>query len=211
VSRSPSMAPQDVVDTPFPHLVVDGFWLTSLLDDVLAEFPAPTAPGWKQYGNGNERKFEGPEALWGTQTRELLRLIGACSGYLSDAFRIPDLTMETAGGGYHLIPPGGRLAVHTDFNRSPDTQLYRRLNLLVYLNRDWADPGGLLELHGDDRVVEVEPEFNRTVVFETSDRSWHGHPHPAGRWRFSVAAYFFSPEPPPGYEGDHSTRWLNGA
>lgn len=198
-------------DIPFRHAVTETTWAPDLLDGVLAEFPAPTAPGWRKYGNGNERKLEGPEILWGPTTRALFDQFDALAGGLSDAFGIPDLSMETAGGGYHLIPPGGRLAVHTDFNRSPDTRLYRRLNLLVYLNRDWADPGGLLELHGDDRVVEIAPEFGRTVVFETSDRSWHGHPHPASRWRFSVAAYFFSPEPPPGYEGDHSTRWLTDA
>lgn len=196
---------------PFPHVVVDGYWSDDMLLDVVTEFPAPLDPRWKRYGNANEGKYEGPPDMWGPATGDLFRRIDKLAPALSEAFGIPDLTMETIGGGYHLIPPGGHLQVHTDFNRSPDTQLYRRLNLLVFLNRDWQDPGGLLELHGDDRVVEIAPEFNRTVVFETSDRSWHGHPHRAFRWRFSCAAYFFSPEPPPGYTEDHSTRWLRDA
>ena len=200
-----------VNEDPFPHAAAAHWWAIDL-DEVLAEFPPPTDPRWRRYGNENEGKLEGPEPMWGDTTRELFTEFAALAPTLSDVFGIPDLSMETAGGGYHLIPPGGRLAVHTDFNRSPDTGLYRRLNLLCYLNRGWDDPGGLLELHGDDgQAVEIAPEFGRTVVFETSDRSWHGHPHPAGRWRFSVAAYFFSPEPPPGYTGDHSTRWLTDA
>jgi Rps23 Pro-64 3,4-dihydroxylase Tpa1-like proline 4-hydroxylase len=57
------------------------------------------------------------------------------------------------------------------------------------------------------RVADIAPEFNRTVIFETSDHSWHGHPVPADRWRKSVAAYFFTDEPPEGYHSDHSTVW----
>lgn len=195
---------------PFPHLIVDGHWNPGLLHDVIAEFPPPTDPRWKKYRNSNEGKYEGPPYMWGEYTRDLFDQFAKLTDTLSLAFGIPDLSMETIGGGYHLIPPGGRLAMHTDFNRSPDTDLYRRLNLLVFLNTDWDEDGGRLWL-GADGAVGVAPEFNRMVVFETSDRSWHGHPVSNQRWRFSVAAYFFSPDPPPGYHDDHSTRWLSDA
>lgn len=194
--------------SPFPHLVTDGWWDDALLRDVLGEFPAVDAPGWRRYDNGNERKAEGPPGLWGPRTRELFALIESRSSELEQLFGISGLQMETVGGGYHLIAPGGYLAVHADFNRSPRSGLFRRLNLLVYLNDDWDDPGGHLELwNADGREVDVAPEFNRTVVFETSDHSWHGHPTPASRWRRSVAAYFFTEEPPPGYAAEHSTLW----
>jgi len=200
-----------VVAAPFPHIV--GTWAGDVdLSTVLAEFPAPTDPRWRRYGNANEGKLEGPAVMWGPATCRLLAEMAAAAPAIAEVFGIPNLTMETAGGGYHLIPPGGHLGVHVDFNRSPRTDLYRRLNLLVYLNHDWTDPGGRLELHDGAGVVrEVAPEFGTAVVFETSDRSWHGHPRPADRWRFSVAAYFFSPDPPPGYSDDHSTRWLTDA
>lgn len=199
---------------PFPHLIVDGYWDTDLLHDVISEFPPPTDPRWKRYRNDNEGKYEGPPDMWGPSTRDLFVEFEKLTGRLSDAFDIPDLSMETIGGGYHLIPPDGRLAMHTDFNRSPDTRLYRRLNLLVFLNHGWKESdGGQLQIgdYGDPACKAIDPEFNRTVVFETSDRSWHGHPVPNRRWRFSVAAYFFSPDPPPGYTAEHSTRWLSDA
>jgi len=197
---------------PFPHAVVDGHWSDSLLTQVVSEFPSPTDQRWRRYSNSNEGKLEGPPAMWGPSTKILFEAFEVLTPVLSDAFGIPDLSMETIGGGYHLIPPGGRLNVHVDFNRSPDTQLYRRLNLLVFLNHLWTEAdGGWLELHGDDQPIMIAPEFNRTVVFETSDHSWHGHPVANKRWRFSVAAYYFSPEPPPGYSDDHSTRWLHDA
>lgn len=198
---------------PFPHLVGRYTGPEGRLDGVLSEFPSPTDPRWRRYSTSNEGKLEGPAPMWGPATRALFDEFAGLGGLLGDLFDIPDLTMETVGGGYHLIPPGGHLGVHVDFNRSPDTGLYRRLNLLCYLNHRWSDPGGHLELHdeADGLVREIAPEFGTVVVFETSDRSWHGHPVPAARWRFSVAAYFFSPDPPPGWQAEHSTRWLHDA
>jgi hypothetical protein len=198
---------------PFPHAVFADLFDADLLRAVLEEFPEPGASEWRRYGNAQERKYEGGPAMWGQASRRYFAELAARAHWLSELSGVPALTMETVGGGYHLIPPGGYLAVHTDFNRSPKSNLYRRLNVLTYLNDEWADgDGGELELWDDDGpVVTIAPEFGTTVVFETSDSSWHGHPNPTGRWRRSVAAYFFSPEPPVGYRADHSTVWHRAA
>ena len=198
----------DWLSDPFPHAVGQVFD-TELLADVLAEFPSADAHGWKRYNSEAELKLEGPPAMWGPATRRYFDELANRAEWLSDLTGIADLSMETIGGGYHLIPPGGYLDVHTDFNRSPNSSLYRRLNVLTYLNDDWTeDDGGYLELWDDDGLaLSVAPELGITAVFETSDRSWHGHPVPTRRWRRSLAAYFFSPEPPPGYRADHSTVW----
>ena len=111
---------------------------------------------------------------------------------------IPDPHLE--GGGYHLIQPGGRLDVHADFNRHERLQLDRRLNLLVFLNKDWPeDWGGHLELWTPDMTScerRVLPVFNRAVLFSTTDSSFHGHPHPLtcpeGMSRRSIALYYYS-------------------
>jgi hypothetical protein len=52
--------------------------------------------------------------------------------------------------------------------------------MIVYLNEDWTEAdGGALELWDDGgKAAEILPTFNRTLVFETSDRSFHGHPTP---------------------------------
>ena len=120
--------------------------------------------------------------------------------------------MRTEGGGYHLIRPGGKLAVHADFNQSDDG-LYRRLNMLVYLNEGWTEEdGGHLELWDREHSVKrILPIFNRTVVFETSETSFHGHPIPlpGPRSRRSVAAYYFSKETPGDFRHPHTTVWLS--
>jgi hypothetical protein len=199
-----------VEQAPFPHAVVDGWWNDGILTGVLGEFPSEGAQGWQRFQNSTERKLGGHPGMWGPVTRMFIEgQMQAKAGELAEAFGTPELTMETVGGGYHLIEPGGYLAMHADFSRSPETGRYRWLNMLVYLNDAWqGDQGGQLQLWDDNGpAVTVLPEFNRTVVFRTSGESWHGHPIPTTRHRRSVAAYFYAETPPPGYVGDHSTRW----
>lgn len=199
----------EVNQQPFPHAVVDGYWDQDVLKAVREEVGLIDVSHCRQYDNDRENKFDAPADLFGPQTSVLFDGIRALTPVLSEAFGVPDLTMEE-NSGCHLIPPGGYLDVHTDWNRSQVTKLYRRLNVLVYLNEGWTDEGGRLHLEGVEppQEIRIAPEFNRTVVLEASDRAWHGHPLPADRWRYSAAGYFSSPEPPAGYTHEHDTLWL---
>jgi hypothetical protein len=123
----------------------------------------------------------------------------------------PDLN----GGGLHSSKRGGYLNVHTDFNFHPKTALHRRLNLIVYLNQEWReDWGGALELWNSD-VTKCEakcyPSFNRAVLFETSEISFHGHPIPMtcpeDVTRKSIALYYYS-EWPGGLEQRAKTNYV---
>ena len=130
---------------------------------------------------------------------------------------MPDPHLE--GGGLHQIVPGGHLGVHVDFNRHPRTGLERRLNVLMYLNRDWKEEyGGALELWRAEprrREQRILPLWGRLVVFSTTDRSYHGHPEPLacpeGMTRKSVALYYYSlaPEAQNGRgSGSHNTLFM---
>ena len=103
------------------------------------------------------------------------------------------------GAGLHQIPRGGKLAVHADFNRHNKFPLDRRLNILVYLNKDWKEEyGGHLELWDRDmsKCKKIAPLFNRMVVFPVTDWAYHGHPEPLtcpeGRTRKSIALYYYT-------------------
>lgn len=195
---------------PFPHVIFEDWFDRDLLDEIAAEIPDTEGPGWKSYRNGNEIKNEGGPEVWGPAATDYFYELNERTAELEEMFGILGLHMEMIGGGYHLIPPGGRLGMHTDFNRSPRSGAYRRLNVLTYLNEGWDDPGGHLLL-GKDRALAITPEMGRTVIFETSEVSWHGHPVPAQRVRKSIAAYFFTDTPPAAYTTDHSTVWLEPA
>lgn len=199
-----------MTDHPFPHWIIDGRWPDDLCQQAADAFPPADHPDWHTYDNDRERKQE-TQRLPAAAARliDLLTVPSTCD-WLTDLTGIADLHPEMWGGGLHQIPPGGHLDVHADFNRSPHTGRHRRLNLLLFLNRDVPDDTGDLELHDDTGpVVRIAPLFGRTVIFETSSTSFHGHPHPLG-WphpRRSLAVYFFTDDPPPGEAEAHSTVW----
>jgi hypothetical protein len=102
--------------------------------------------------------------------------------------------------------------VHIDFNYIEERQLHRRLNILIYFNKNWEEEwGGHIELW--DREVKVchhsfAPIFNRCVVFATSEISYHGVPAvkcPPDQVRKSFAAYYYTKEAPDGWSGKAHT------
>ena len=107
------------------------------------------------------------------------------------------------GGGLHQIRAGGYLNVHTDFNFDPATSRNRRLNLLLYLNKDWDRAWkGDIELWDarlDRPFFAAAPEANRVLLFETTETSYHGHPvplaAPPGITRKSLAVYYYADWP----------------
>jgi hypothetical protein len=189
---------------PFPHAVMDGLFQDGVLEGVLADFPRPEEMP-ARFDNATEKKlghtYETPvrdnvrEFLWTMSSAPVLQFLEALTGIEG---LIPDPYF--GGAGPHQIVRGGFLKVHVDFNWHPLLRLDRRLNLLVYLNHDWREEyGGHLELWNRDMTRcerKVLPVFNRTVVFSTTDVSFHGHPEPLacpeGRTRKSVSFYYYT-------------------
>ncbi len=193
---------------PFPYVVIDDFLAPNLVEEMLAEFPPVSSGGWIHYVHFNERKFgntkrDGFGPTIGAVVDELnsarfLRFLSDMSG-IEDI--LPDKTLE--GGGLHQSERGGFLNVHADFTTHPHRHDWRRrLNLLLYLNRDWDDTyGGHLELWDTGMRTcrrRIAPILNRCVVFQTDPTSFHGHPDPMtcppGITRKSLALYYFTQE-----------------
>jgi len=212
---------------PFRHLVIEDFLERAFAERLLSEFPP--------FERGNARNEAGE--LGGKATVERIRGLGPAYAALDDFIKsrpfldwlgratgIPGLRYDPwyFGGGTHENREGQDLDPHVDFNRHPVTGWHRRLNLIVYLNHEWQDDwGGSLELHSDpraadDRVSLVTPLFNRCVVFETTEWSWHGFGRialPAGRrelTRKSIALYFYTEQRPDEELADpHSTIYVD--
>ncbi len=207
--------------TPFPFFAIDDFLETGFARQVHDSFP-PYEEALKMgrsFQTVNEkRKIQITDtAQFAPPVLELNRLLALPSftALLSDVFQIPKLLPdeELTGGGMHQTGPRGRLDVHVDFNYIAARQLHRRLNILIFLNPDWQPEwGGNLELW--DREVKhchhsFAPIFNRCVVFETSDISYHGVTAvncPPDRARRSFAAYYYTREAPAHWTGEsHGT------
>ncbi len=212
---------------PFRHVVIDDFLDADYAAALLARFPP--------FERGNARNEAGE--LGGKSTVERIRGLGESYAQLDDLVQsaefldlvgritgIPDLLYDPDyfGGGTHENREGQDLDPHVDFNRHPREPWHRRLNLIVYLNREWEDTwGGSLELHSDprspdDRVTLVTPLFNRCVIFETTEWSWHGFgritlpPERRALSRKSIALYFYTRDRPAEELADaHSTIYVD--
>lgn len=190
---------------PFPHIVMDNLFPNEILEEVLDDFPRLDEIAWRKFDNPTEKKLgywhENPLRpriqlfLYEMNSAPLLQFLERLTGIeglVSDPYY--------GGAGPHQIEPGGFLKVHVDFNWHPLLKLDRRLNMLVYLNKDWKEEyGGHLELWNRDVSrceQKILPVYNRTVVFSTTDFSYHGHPTPLacpeGWTRKSVSFYYYS-------------------
>lgn len=188
---------------PFPHIVLDEFVDPSVLAEVAEEVRASIGEQWQAMDDGHQRKFSNANMRdMGPSTRNLINFMNGQEvlRFLEQLTGIEGLVADwqLAGGGMHALRDGGFLNVHADFNYHRHLKLDRRINLLLYLNKDWQDDwGGELELW--DRKMRrcctrVLPEFNRCVIFNTTDTSFHGNPNPvkAPRPRLSLAFYYYS-------------------
>jgi hypothetical protein len=204
---------------PYPHVVFDNFFDPDVLDTVLAEFPRPNQIQWQQFDNAQEIKLaSAKEATFGPVTRLLLYHLNSMTflDFLSCVTGIDNLISDPTfdGGGLHQIVRGGKLGIHADFNKHRLYGLDRRLNLLLYLNKDWREEyGGYLQLWDRNMTsceAKILPIFNRMMIFGTTDFTYHGHPDPLqcpeGMTRKSLALYYFSNgRPAEEISGEHST------
>ena len=206
---------------PYPHLKIDNLIDPDKVAEIAAAYPSfETALGQgRTFSTVNERKkIQITDAsTFPLPIAELNALLGSAPflSELSYITGIPELLADEqlVGGGMHMTGPGGRLDVHVDFNYVEDRKLHRRLNLLLYLNPTWDESwGGQLQLWDQD-VKHCEatfvPVFNRCVIFETSEISYHGvvpissqAPFP----RKSFATYYYTKSAPTQWNGvSHST------
>jgi Rps23 Pro-64 3,4-dihydroxylase Tpa1-like proline 4-hydroxylase len=215
---------------PFPHIVIDNFLPETILNSVLDEFNN-NKNWWYDRVKWTEpyqvNKFYWPYDIeTANNLPNDLPTISALVNYLNSPVMLKYLEELTGidnlisdellmGGGLHKITSGGKLAVHKDYNVHPMKKIYRRLNLLIYLNKDWKQEWeGNLELWDKDHTkleVSVEPLFNRAVIFTISEDSLHGHPVPLNTpenvSRNSIALYYFTEVNPS--DNEHSVVFFD--
>ena len=205
---------------PWPHIVLDDFFESESLDLVLTEF-AQVQSNWKSFDTKYEAKHQmNQDQNFGPYTRSIFHALNSAPflEFLSKVTGIERLVSDPylVGGGYHQIPKGGKLGVHVDFNKHEQLGLYRRLNVIIYLNKNWDESfGGHFQLWSNSTKKcekKVLPKFNRMAIFETTNSSFHGHPEPLGCpdgvYRRSLALYYYSPDRGAQNKKSHSTIFM---
>lgn len=199
---------------PFKHAVIEDFFEPSFAEELLSEFPR-----FDPRLARNEAGRTGGKAV-NTEIARISpayqRLYDALSSgpfldFVSEITGIPGLLHDPLmfGGGTHENLHGQDLDPHVDFNYDQSRKLHRRLNLIVYMNKEWkSEWGGSLELHSNprdpytNRISSYQPLFNRCVLFETNEYSWHGFPQihlPQDRRdvsRKSISIYLYTRDRP---------------
>ena len=207
-------------DTPFNHVVMDNFFREDVMDNLLEEvefISSNPSEIWRFVGHGEYDQHESQVNKkqiyeFGNMLPTMQEVIKYLNspfflGVVSKITGLENLTHESNGyanAAYHQTGRGGRLEVHHDFNDSqvrPD--LFRHVNLLVYLNAYWDQLwNGDLELwykNMSGPCKTISPIANRVVMFNI-DKAPHGHPNPLscpdGITRKSLALYYYNNKEP---------------
>jgi len=211
---------------PFHYVVFEDFFRAEKAEEIYGSYPAITNDGeWDgttyvdQKNKFQKTKFE-TESTFDRVFKELNS--SEFLQWVEQVTEIKDIIADDDlfGGGLHQSIKGAFLNVHIDYNLHPETRFHRRLNVLVYMNKDWKDEyEGRLELwdlsNGNSNLLDkISPTFNRCVIFETNEVSFHGHPKPLntpeGINRKSIATYYYT-ETRLDHEiaAEHNTLYVN--
>jgi hypothetical protein len=194
---------------PFNHIVIDDFFLPEVAEQLVKEFPAYDSAVWNAHYNN---PIENKKACnhWDKFPKTTYQVFHYLCGFdfentVADITGSMDAQADIGlhGGGWHAHAKSGKLNIHLDYSIHPKLQLERHYNLIVYITPNWnPEWGGGLELWSHDAdtgrarecVHTVENKFNRAVLFDTTQNSWHGLPAdltcPEGIARQSMAVYY---------------------
>lgn len=207
---------------PYPHIIFDNFLPQDIAKQTFIELSNHNNWAWDDMSGYSESEKLAQVNKWWTpwdsESKTILSNLPVtwkCLEYFnSKQFLlfleeltgienlIPDVDFE--GGGVHKITNEGRLELHSDYNKhpNPEKDMWRRINLLLYLTPDWKYNGDL-ELWNKDPLTHIKtisPQFNRAVIFNTTDEAIHGHPTPlvcpTDVSRYSFALYYFTKDRP---------------
>ena len=196
------------------HFVVDDLLPAEVVHEIYKAFSVYTQ--FRRIESFRERKSTSkelqkyPEILsditFAFQAPEVVDAVSRITGIRK---QLPDPHLYA--GGLSAMLKGDFLNPHIDNSHDKDRKYYRTVNLLYYVSPDWTtESGGNFELWDKrvERQVEIVSKFNRLLVMETNTMSWHSvNPVMEDQPRCCVSNYYFSPEPPEGYEHFHITAF----
>lgn len=204
---------------PYPHIVMDDFISTDMAKMCFNEMVNYNCWGWDDslYSENDQvNKFFTPWCNDNIQDIEsnMPAVWKMLNFYNSKSF-LQNLEILTgidnliadwsfSGGGCHKTTNGGKLSIHTDYQSHPENGLHRRLNMLIYLNPNWQSEWGgdlqLVDFDSKEVIKKISPKFKRMVLFNTTNKSLHGHPEPIqcpdNEARYSFALYYFTKDRP---------------
>jgi len=178
-------------EIPFSYVIIDNFFNKDLLDEVSKDFPDIKSDKWFRFRDkiGEfENIFESgmnaiskPENMPPLCRSFLYNLnsLNFCK-VLEEITGIKDIQPDTHWHytGLRINTPGSHQMIHSDSLFHPHLKKRKILTFMIYLTKDWDKKDeGCLEIWDNQMkkcVHKIAPKFNRVVIFENTETSYHG-------------------------------------
>jgi dTDP-glucose 4,6-dehydratase len=191
---------------PYEHIIIPNFLNTEYAEKIFSEFPTNiNSSNWYEYNNPIEKKYANDKInimprcikkLFNLLScKEIIKKINLLTG-------IENLEYDPYlhGAGLHIHSKGGKLDLHLDYEKHPYLNKERRLNIILYMSKDWQEEwNGETQLWDKELTTCIKKSpviFNSAIIFKTNEKSWHGLPEeikcPEGVLRKSIAYYYIS-------------------
>lgn len=215
-------------ELPYRHVVIDNFLDFPMARMCLTSFPPLDSGCWESANDADieikmrttwKSEFDIPDGIV-----DAVRIMN-CAPVLQamgERLGIPKLVADPyfSGGGLNITRSGGLLDVHVDGNYHDATGLNRRANAILYLNEqwqpEWGGEFGVYDTTGRHCIKRIAPVFNRLVIFDSHDFSFHGLPEPLNfpkdQQRKSIILYYYTHAARPAHHtavaAPHSALWV---
>lgn len=194
---------------PFDHCIVDDFFVPGVAEELESDFIDYNNSAWFYYKNDIEDK----KALNNWNFFPKITYNVFCELMSSEFLEVLENRIGSKmyvdhglhGGGWHIHASGGNLNPHLDYSIHPKMAKLRKLNIIIYVSSNLEEEhGGHLGLytHNEEKknpgklIKEIQPKFNRAIIFDTTQNSWHGMSRPLiqpnGIFRKSLAIYYLT-------------------
>jgi len=192
---------------PFEHIIIPNFLNESYAELIYENFPVDVDSGkWHEYNNPIEYKYAFDDIDNAPRSIKKIFNLFSCKEIVNVFSNISGIeTLEydpyLHGAGLHIHKKDGKLDMHLDYEKHPFLDKERRLNIILYMSKDWKEEwNGDTQLWNKDMsecIVRSYVKFNTAIIFKTNESSWHGLPDkivcPEGVLRKSIAYYYISP------------------
>jgi len=192
---------------PYEHIIISDFLNTEYANLIYENFPTNIKDNeWYEYNNPIEFKFTNDKVSSMPRCIKKLFNLLSCKEIIDKFSKLSGIeNIEydpyLHGAGLHVYPKGGKLDIHLDYEKHPYLEKERRLNIILYMNKEWKEEwNGQTELWDKDMtkcIVKSKILFNTAIIFKTNETSWHGLPEeincPEDEFRKSIAYYYVSP------------------
>ena len=192
---------------PFEHIIIPNFLNDEYAEEIYNNFPCDIKNNmWYEYKNPIEYKYANDKiSNMPLCIKKIFNLL-SCRDIIENISKLSGIeNLEydpyLHGAGLHIHPTGGKLDMHLDYEKHPFLDKERRLNIILYMSKDWKEEWNgetqLWDKNMEKCIVKSPVKFNTAIIFKTNEISWHGLPEPIccteNVLRKSLAYYYISP------------------